>query len=97
MKMEFLEEARFELDEAVDFYNQELPGLGKRILQEVLNAIERIAQFPNARHPLSANTRRCQTRAFPYGLIYSELENRILIIAVSNLHRNPTHWQDRVK
>lgn len=97
MKIEFLEEARFELDEAVDFYNQELPGLGKRFLQEVLNAIERIAQFPNAWHPLSANTRRCQTRVFPYGLIYSELENRILIIAVSNLHRNPIHWQDRVK
>lgn len=97
MKIKFLQEAQFELDEAVDFYNQELPGLGDRFLQEVLNAIERIVQFPNAWHPLSANTRRCQTRVFPYGLIYSEVEDEILIIAVSNLHRNPTHWQDRVK
>ena len=97
MRIKFLQEAQIELDETVLYYNQELPGLGDRFLQEVLNAIERIANFPKAWHPLSVNTRRCQTRIFPYGLIYSELENEILIVSVSNLHREPTHWQSRVK
>lgn len=97
MKIKFLEEAQLELDEAVEFYNQEYPGLGNRFLQEVLNAVDRIAQFPDAWHPLSQNTRRCQTRKFPYGLIYSKFDSEILIISVSNLHREPTHWKPRVK
>ena len=96
MKIEFLDEAQFELDEAIDFYNNEVEGLGYEFLQEVLNVIERIAGFPDAWHPLSINTRRCQTRRFPYGLIYTVLKNTILIISVSNLHRKPNHWRDRI-
>ena len=95
MKIKFLEEAQLELDEAIEFYNNESSGLGNTLLQEVLNAIDRIARFPDAWHPLSANTRRCQTRHFPYGLIYSNLGDSILIISISNLHREPNHWQDR--
>jgi len=95
MIIKFLDEAQLELDEAIDFYNNESDGLGTVFLQEVLNAIERIANYPDAWHPLSTNTRRCQTRRFPYGLIYTELESSILVISVSNLHRKPNHWRDR--
>lgn len=35
MKVKFLEEAQVELDEAIEFYNQEFLGLGQRFLQEV--------------------------------------------------------------
>ena len=97
MNIEFLEEAQFELDETIEYYNNEVEGLGDEFLQEVLNAIFRITEFPSAWHPLSKNTRRCQTRRFPYGLIYTVLKDSILIISVSNLHRQPNHWQDRIK
>ncbi|MCW8900259.1 MAG: type II toxin-antitoxin system RelE/ParE family toxin [Gammaproteobacteria bacterium] len=97
MIVTFLEEAKYELDDAIDYYNFESPGLGEQFLQEILNALDRILNYPKVWHPLSENTRRCQTRRFPYGIIYSILENEILIISVSNLHREPTHWKDRVK
>jgi len=97
MRIEFLEEAQFELDESVEYYNNEVEGLGETFLQEVLHAIDRIVKFPEAWHPFSKNTRRCQTRRFPYGLIYTVLNNTILIISVSNLHRKPNHWKERVK
>jgi len=97
MKIKFLDEAKYELDETVDYYNFESPGLGDAFLQEVLNSLERIVNFQEAWHPLSENTRRCQTRRFPYGIIYSAIEDGILIISVSNLHREPKHWKDRVK
>jgi plasmid stabilization system protein ParE len=97
MRIEFLEEAQFELDESVEYYNNEVEGLGETFLQEVLHAIDRIAKFPEAWHPLSKNTRRCQTRRFPYGLIYTVLNDTILIISVSNLHRKPNHWKERIK
>ena len=97
MKITFLEEAKYELDEAIDYYDLQSPGLGQQFLQEILNTLDRVASFPQAWHPLSENTKRCQTTRFPYGLIYSVLENEILIISVSNLHREPTHWQHRRK
>jgi len=97
MKITFLEEAQFELDQGIEYYNSESPDLGGYFLQEILNTIDRIASFPNAWHPLSENTRRCQTARFPYGLIYSVLEQEILIISVSNLHREPNHWKERLK
>jgi hypothetical protein len=81
MKIEFLDEAQIELDEAVEYYNNEVDGLGDVFLQEVLNTIDRIAKFPDAWHPLSENTRRCQTRRFPYGLIYTKLDSLVLIIS----------------
>ena len=97
MKIRFLEKAQFDLDEAISYYNLESQGLGDRFLQEVLNAIDRLAKFPDAWHPLSKNTRRCQTTRFPYGLIYTKMDDEILIISVSNLHREPNHWKDRTK
>jgi len=97
MKIEFLEQAQDELDEAIEYYDNEVEGLGQVFLDEVLSTIDRVTKFPNAWHPLSKNTRRCQTRRFPYGLIYTKLQDIILIISVSNLHRKPNHWQDRIE
>jgi len=97
MKITFLEEAKDELDQAIEYYDLQSPGLGQQFLQEILNTLDRVASFPQAWHPLSENTRRCQTVRFPYGLIYAVLENEILIISVSNLHREPNHWKNREK
>jgi len=95
-KIRFLEIARDELDDAVAFYEHESPGLGKAFITEVLNALERIGRYPRAWHRCSARTRRCQTRRFPYGIIYQLRQNEILIIAVANLHRKPSYWKDRL-
>lgn len=97
MEIRFLEIAQIELDEAVEYYNSESSGLGDSFLLEALNSIERIRRFPNAWHPFSSITRRCQLRRFPYGIIYQILNTEILIVAVANLHRKPDYWQDRIK
>ena len=34
MKIEFLAEAQYELDETIEFYNNEVDGLGNEFLQE---------------------------------------------------------------
>lgn len=96
MQIRFLEIAQIELDDAISYYNFELPGLGDAFLTEILKTLDRIGEYPEAWHPLSARTRRCQTRKFPYGIIYQVRENEILIIAIANLHRKPEYWKDRV-
>ena len=96
MRIRLLDVAQQELDEAVEYYNAESSGLGERFLLEALNVFERIKQFPQAWHPYTENTRRCQTRRFPYGIIYQVLESEILIVAIAHMHRQPGYWQDRI-
>jgi hypothetical protein len=97
MRIRFLDIAQIELDQAIEYYNYESPGLGDEFLTEVLKVIDRIGEFPEAWHRLSKRTRRCQTRRFPYGIIYQIREDEILVVAVANLHRHPAYWKGRLK
>ena len=96
MKIDFLEIAQIELDDAFEYYNYEVPGLGSAFLTEVINALERINEFPEAWHSCSKRARRCQTRRFPYGIIYQVREQEILVVAIAHLHRKPDYWKDRI-
>jgi toxin ParE2 len=96
MQIRFLEIAEIELDEAIQYYNREAAGLGDDFLSEVLLALDRIGQFPEAWHPCSKRTRRGQTRRFPYGIVYQIRREEILVIAIANLHREPDYWEDRI-
>jgi len=67
----FLGPAETELDQAVDWYESQTPSLGDAFLIEVLSAVERMALYPQAWHPLGQGLRRCRLNRFPYGLIYA--------------------------
>ena len=71
MLVRFLEPGENELDEARDYYNAQCPGLGDEFLFEVLLTLERIQAYPTAWPLLSRQTRRCQTRRFPYGVVFA--------------------------
>ena len=93
MKIRFLEIAQIELDQAIDYYNYESPGLGDDFLAEVLKTLDRFGEYPEAWHRLSQRTRRCKTRRFPYGIIYQIRGDEIMVVAVANLHRRPDYWK----
>ena len=96
MEIRLLEIAAIELDEAVSYYNSEQAGLGDDFIIEFINSLERIKAYPKAWNPFTQNTRRCQLRRFPYGIVYQLRETEILIIAISHLHREPDYWKDRL-
>lgn len=48
MKITFLEIAQIELDQAIAYYNSESPGLGADFLDEVVKALNRIGEYPEA-------------------------------------------------
>jgi len=97
LKIRFLAPARRELTEAVRYYNVQRIRLGEEFRDEVWETIQRIKNFPEAWHPLSASIRRCQMNRFPYGVIYQALKDEIVIIAVAHLHRAPEYWRTRTE
>jgi hypothetical protein len=92
----FLTPAQVELAEAVDFYEDAVPGLGLEFLDEVEKTISRIKLHPEAWNPISGNQRRCRMRRFPYGLIYSVESGEIIVSALMHFRRHPDSWKDRI-
>ena len=97
MKYSFHPAAEKELNEAIDYYNDLRSGLGLEFTKEIYSSIQNILLFPDAWAPLSANTRRCLTSRFPYGIIYQATDREIFIIAVMQLNREPEYWKVREK
>ncbi len=97
MKYSFHPEAKIELNEGVNYYEKFQPGLGLEFLKEVYATIQRILEYPQGWPTLSANTRRCLTNRFPYGIIYQILDDEIYIIAIMHLNRRPYYYKGRIK
>ena len=96
INVEFLDLAQKELDDTFDYYEYQQSDLGLRFVQEVYNAIALIKSYPAGWSKVSKNTRRCLVKTFPYGVIYQEREDFILIVAITNLHRKPNYWVERI-
>jgi hypothetical protein len=94
---EFLEPEQIELEEAVQYYNEQRPELGYDFATEVAATIVRILKYREAWSKLSKRTRRCRTKRFPYGVVYQTQGDKILMVAVAHLRRKPRYWRTRVK
>ena len=87
--------AERELNEAVDFYDLESPGLGDVLLAEVEHALTQVEAFPEAAQPLRDGVRRRLLHTFPYALLYSLRTDEVRILAVAHQRRRPFYWEDR--
>ena len=96
MRIRFLAPALTELDQAVNYYDYQLSGLGSRFFREVGAALEKISQMPEAWTKIGEKTRRCLLKGFPYALLYMVESDTIIITAVANQHRYPKHYHSRI-
>lgn len=95
MSFSFHPEAEEEFNRAIEYYEDIEPGLGYDFSLEVYSTIQRSVEFPKAWAVLEGEIRRSLVRRFPYGVLYSEEQDEIFIVAVMNLHRNPDYWKHR--
>jgi plasmid stabilization system protein ParE len=96
MKVRFLTPAQWELNDAVLWYNEQKVGLGTEFLDQLDNAVRRLRTFPESFPEIEGDLRRCILLRFPYCLIYGIDKERIVIVAVAHLHREPRYWADRL-
>ena len=97
MTYTFHPEALAEFSEAALYYSEKSPALGSVFYSEVESAIERIIENPTLFRTIDEDVRRCITRRFPYGILYTVEEDYILIVAVMHCSREPSYWKHRLR
>ena len=95
MKYSFHPEAEIEFNISIDYYEECKENLGLDFANEVYKTIQRILNFPTAWHTLDKDIRRCLTNRFPFGIIYYQKGDEIIILAVMQLNREPDYWKER--
>ncbi|MEK7175569.1 MAG: type II toxin-antitoxin system RelE/ParE family toxin [Patescibacteria group bacterium] len=98
-KIYFHPEAETEMLKAAIYYESQQPDLGKRFLSCVQSGINGIQinpfLYPIIEFDHKISVRRCLTKTFPFGILFSLTSNQIIIMAIMNLHRNPNYWEER--
>ncbi len=84
-----------ELNEGATYYDGEELGLGSAFIDEVERALQQILQFPEACPLTLGPVRKKVVSAFPYSVMYSVLDERVIVLAVAHQHRRPFYWRDR--
>jgi toxin ParE1/3/4 len=91
----FHPEADAELIAAAVYYEGQQEELGKRFLSSVEDSLARIRINPLLYPVIDGDVRRCLTRTFPFGVLFRDRADRIEIIAVMHLRREPGYWKER--
>lgn len=97
MNVAISEVAGKELDEAFEYYEAELEGLGEQFIYEFIVGVQKIKSYPKAWPEYSKQTRKYLLNRFPYGVLYHLKKNEIIIIAIMHLHRDPVKWEARAR
>ena len=81
--------ARDDILEAFDWYEDQLPGLGDQFVVELDRVISRLSTDPRIYQSVHKEVRRALTRRFPYGIYYLVDQDRVNVLRVLHLARNP--------
>ena len=88
--------AAVELEDAYQYYEYQLAGLGYQFKGEVKKGIHWIREHPMACPKEKDDVRRHLLHRFPYKILFSVEKDHIYIIAVAHCHRRPDYWIDRI-
>lgn len=93
--LDFLHVVEADVQDALEWYETQLPGLGEDFLLSVDAVINGIARNPLLHAVLYKNVRKANIKRFPFGVFYAMEKNLITIIAVVHLARHPKTWKAR--
>ncbi len=98
MRIEFEEEAEFEIDETHNWYEFQKTGLGKVFIAYLNTELEFIKEFPQASGYIYKTLRKHVLKKYPYNIyyFYSEKDSLINVIGLIHHSRNPKVWKKRI-
>lgn len=96
MNVRVFAEAKTEISEAADYYEQQQNGLGRAFIEATHVAITQIQTMPQIGACIYKKARRVLLKRFPYAVIYTVHHNEIIVISVMHQHRHPDYWKSRL-
>ena len=95
MKIEIHELASCEFDDAIDWYELQSEGLGIRFKKSIVDQITKISKNPSWFPKETDSIYKAYIPKFPYKVLFSIEEDKIIIWAIAHMHRKPWYWQSR--
>lgn len=95
MKFKFHPAALDEYEESIRYYRERDPAIADRFIEIVERTIADIVETPDRWRFVEADVRRCLTRVFPYGILYSIETDYVLVLAIMHCSREPGYWKTR--
>lgn len=96
-KVTVLHAALIDLDDAVNWYDEIHPELGKDLVVKFQQALNEIEEKPLLSQQLNEGFRKVNLKRFPYKLIFKIDDKEIIIIAVAHHKRKTGYWKKRNK
>ena len=91
-----LEWAEEEIEEAADYLDDEVPGLGDEFLEEVQRTIGRLKRNPYVGPKIERRVHKIGLKRFSYDLVYTIPLASVIVVAVVHHRREPGYWRNRV-
>lgn len=88
-------DADTEIIAATQWYDEQRAGLGSEFLDEFEAALARIRLAPETYGVLINRIRQHKLHRFPFAVVYRVESDRIFVLAVMHLHRDPDYWRHR--
>ena len=90
-----LAEARLDIEEAFDWYLERSSRAAEGFLHEVEGGIALVVESPTVWPEYVASTRKYQLRRYPFNVVYQEVGDTIVIVAIAHQKRLPGYWMGR--
>jgi hypothetical protein len=82
-------------DEAKDWYEDQLPGLGDRFESALDDCVTVLIERPESFQEMRGALRYARLRNFPYGIVFKIDGSLLLLGGVFHTARNRTRWDAR--
>ncbi|MBL7777794.1 MAG: type II toxin-antitoxin system RelE/ParE family toxin [Chitinophagales bacterium] len=96
-RIAFLPQVEQDVQDAYNWYELQLPGLGDDFLLSIDAAVNAIARNPLHYTIEFKNIRKAKARRFPFGIYFLIHQYTITVIAIIHLARHPKTWKTRTK
>src|SRR3989442_886364 len=87
--------ARMEMDESIAWYENQRAKLGVEFAVEIDETLQRISRAPELYPRIRGEIRRALVHRFPYAVHYITEHDRIVVLAVFHVKRDPSLLEER--
>ena len=97
MNIRFHEQAKHELDEAIEWYDMQAMGVGGRFKVALRGLLEKVKLHPDWFLKEEDDVYKAYVPKFPYKVLYTIEKHELVVWAIAHLHRRPRYWNARVR